>query len=118
LIGLALGAATVIAGSIWVYVIEETEFHIGYFIVLIVYGFTAGLSFFVLLEGLGVVVFSAFNQAEITATSTIIENPNIAILKATIAIGALAGMAVIVFFTIRFFKWMADSGYSSSEDYW
>ena len=106
LLGLLLGTVTFILGVIWVYFVKRTGFHIGYFTVLIVYSYIIGLSLEVLIKGLALVVLSALNKAEIIATSTVIGNPDPVIIKAVITIGALTGIAIVVFFTWEFFKWV------------
>jgi hypothetical protein len=106
LLGILLGTVTLIGGIIWLYAVKRTDFHIGYFTVLIVYSYIIGLSLEVLFKGLALVVLSVFKKAEIIATSTIIGNPDPVIIKAVIIIGALTGIAIVVFFTWDFFKWM------------
>ena len=108
MLGLVLGAVTVIAGSIWIYYKEQTEFHIGYFIVLIVYGFTAGYTVDVLINSLYLVILSTLNKAEIIVTSTIIGDPNPDIIRGAIAIGALVGITVLIYFTWKFFNWIVE----------
>ncbi len=114
-LGLVLGTIVFIVGIIWVYFIKRTKFHIGHFTVLIVYGILIGLSLEVLIKGLVLLVLSTFNKAEIIATSTIIGNPDPVIIKAVIAIGALTGIAVVIFFTCEFFKWMVEKNYKDIQ---
>ena len=114
-LGLVLGTVVFIAGIVWVYFIKRTKFHIGHFTVLLVYSILIGLSLEVLIKGLLLVILSTFNKAEIIATSTIIGNPDPVIIKAVIAIGALTGIAVVIFFTWEFFKWMVEKNHENVQ---
>ena len=93
-IGVYLGAALLLGGILYKYVIKRDKFDIGQLLLLIVYSLIAGNGFLLMFKGLDFVFFD----------SRLLGNIDPGEMKGIISIGSLTGIAAIAYLFTKYLR--------------